>query len=1066
MYINPRQIKELQTRHSRNYHVSQSYISRYNTELENLSIIKDNFKYIVEATFETHYDENYIYIEIDFTGNILSYECSCMYQTGTIPCAHVFYVLHALQTIDEDLYIETRESIERRKEQLHNQLLLRNTKMFLDQAKEKDIYKWNTLLNPATYQIIANITKTPYDYTVDFKIGDTKKYVLKSVNSFIDALNQHQFVKYGKNLGFVHDESLFDEPSRSIISFMKQVYTQAFSISAYYYYHNDARYLQITPRVIDAFYDTFSQLDSSYHNGLFGSTELLRIPFTCEKYNQELYEFTTPILSSELILSDNYIYLFIDNTLYRYQKETSRALLPLIKQLEENGPLYLSLDMFPIFYHSIIEQNQDYMDMDVSIFTINTMEVVLKSYIELNEREQIVFDIFYIDGNDQEQILLDQNGQLRIKTSKTLTLLSLLNALDPQDTKLQKNRFVCNMNIDSFTKNVLPHLQQLTQVMVSDELMFRDKKTNYSFTTGVRLEGGILKLSISSVSVSQEEVLQVLREYRRKKKFYRLKNGETINLDSEELEEMSEMLTKLNVSDKDLEGEEISVPQYRAFTLDEIARYNKEIVMNRSENFASFLNHFTTPQEFYDIPLAFAGVLRDYQKEGYQWLKRMEHYGFGAILADDMGLGKTIQILALLESSKQQGRTSLVVCPASLILNWEDEVKRFSTLSCLCIHGSSNTRELLIQDCLDYDIVITSYDFMRRDSNLYENKEFYYIILDEAQYIKNQTTRNAHSVKELHGTHKLALSGTPIENSLAELWSIFDFLMPGYLYPYTYFKTHFETPIVRFSDEGVSQALKKMVSPFILRRIKKDVLKELPDKMESSLMMEFSEEEEKLYFANLALINQELAEKLGTQQYYDKMLILAMMTKLRQLCADPRLLYTNIDTPSTKIQGCMDLIQNAYENQKPLLLFSSFTSVLALLEKELLQCGISYLKLTGETSKAERHRLVEEFQTGTVPVFLISLKAGGTGLNLTAAEVVIHFDPWWNLSAQNQATDRAYRFGQTKNVQVYKLIMKNSIEEKILKLQSIKQELATTFVDQSEISIASMSKEELMDLFR
>ena len=367
---------------------------------------------------------------------------------------------------------------------------------------------------------------------------------------------------------------------------------------------------------------------------------------------------------------------------------------------------------------------------------------------------------------------------------------------------------------------------------------------------------------------------------------------------------------------------------------------------------------------------------------------------------------------------------------------------------------------------MKYDIVITSYDFIRRDSSFYENKEFYYVILDEAQYIKNQTTRNAHSVKELTGVHKLALSGTPIENSLAELWSLFDFLMPGYLYPYAYFKTHFETPIVRFQDEGAITSLKKLVSPFILRRIKKEVLKELPDKIESSLLMEFNEEEEKIYTANLALMNQELAKEIGTEEYFDKMRILAMMTKLRQLCADPRLVYTNIENPSTKINGCMDLIKTAYEAKKPLLLFSSFTSVLALLEEELDKEGIKYLKLTGETPKNLRHQMVEEFQTGAIPVFLISLKAGGTGLNLTAAEIVIHFDPWWNQSAQNQATDRAYRFGQTNNVQVYKLIMKNSIEEKILKLQELKHELASAFVEQSEVSIASMSREDILNLFK
>ena len=342
---------------------------------------------------------------------------------------------------------------------------------------------------------------------------------------------------------------------------------------------------------------------------------------------------------------------------------------------------------------------------------------------------------------------------------------------------------------------------------------------------------------------------------------------------------------------------------------------------------------------------------------------------------------------------------------------------------------------------------------------------FNYIIIDEAQYIKNHTTKNAFAIKQLKGKHKFALTGTPIENSLAELWSIFDFLMPNYLYNYHYFKTHYENDIVKSNDEQKQLALKQMVEPFILRRHKKEVLKELPDKIENVHRIEFSKEESKLYLANLTQINQELQEKLKVEKQIDKFAVLAMMTRLRQLCCDNRLVYENIDSTGSKLKACMELIEQAKDQQQKVLLFSSFTSMLTLIEEQLQKQNISYYLLTGATSKDLRRQLVNDFQNDKTTVFLISLKAGGTGLNLTSAQIVIHFDPWWNISAQNQATDRAYRIGQTKNVFVHKLIIKDSIEEKIQILQEQKKNLADTFIEENQGSITSMSKEEILSLF-
>ena len=400
-----------------------------------------------------------------------------------------------------------------------------------------------------------------------------------------------------------------------------------------------------------------------------------------------------------------------------------------------------------------------------------------------------------------------------------------------------------------------------------------------------------------------------------------------------------------------------------------------------------------------------------------------------------------------------------------MILNWKDEINKFSSdLNVLCVIGNTSIRKKSISEIDNYDVIITSYDYLRRDYDLYKDYLFNYIILDEAQYIKNQATKNAKAVKELRGTHRFALTGTPIENSLAELWSIFDFLMPNYLFTYNYFREHFERPIVRDNDKEVQLQLKKMVEPFILRRTKQDVLDELPDKIENNIKISFSKEEENLYIANLSQINDKLKSALDIEQI-DKFQILSMMTRLRQLCCEPRILYNDIQEPSSKMKACLDIIKKAKENNQKVLLFSSFTSSLEFIEKELRKDDISYYVLTGATNKIKRHQLVNAFQNDNTNVFLISLKAGGTGLNLTAASIVIHYDPWWNMSAQNQATDRAYRIGQVNNVQVYKLIMKNSIEEKIQKLQEQKQDLSNIFIENNTNNITKMSTSEIISLF-
>jgi SNF2 family DNA or RNA helicase len=573
-----------------------------------------------------------------------------------------------------------------------------------------------------------------------------------------------------------------------------------------------------------------------------------------------------------------------------------------------------------------------------------------------------------------------------------------------------------------------------------------------------------------NLDFSEKEISEIFNTYRLKKKYYRLKDGSYINLESSGIDTLVNIADNLGISAKELAKGTIELPKYRAVYIDGLVKKDPDIIMTKENSFKEIIRDineasdtdFVEPNEMKD-------VLRSYQITGFKWLKTLEKYNFGGILADDMGLGKTIQIIALLiDAKKNKQDTSIVVCPSSLYINWQKEISRFAPeLTTLIISGSAEEREVLIKKASKYDVIITSYDLLKRDIEKYEKTSFKYVIADEAQYIKNNNTKNAKALKKLNSEIRFALTGTPMENSLSELWSIFDFVMPGYLFSYKRFREEFESPIIKDDSKEAMSRLQSLVSPFILRRIKKDVLKELPDKTETIMYSEMTHEQSKLYKSYLLKAKNEMNAEIKDKGFENSQIkILSLITRLRQLCCHPSLFIENYEDESSKLNQCIELIEGAINSGHKILLFSQFTSMLDIIKKELDSKKIKYYILTGQTKVDTRIELVESFnKSKDVGVFLISLKAGGTGLNLTGADMVIHYDPWWNLSAQNQATDRAYRIGQKSNVQVFKLITENSIEEKIQKLQDKKMDLTNSVIKEGETFINKMSKEEILDLF-
>lgn len=633
----------------------------------------------------------------------------------------------------------------------------------------------------------------------------------------------------------------------------------------------------------------------------------------------------------------------------------------------------------------------------------------------------------------------------------------------------------------------MPQFQEVGEVWLSESVRHLRVLPPPEVSMGVSLGGGWLDLKIETAGIDPAELLQVLSEYRQKKKYYRMKNGEFLQLSGGGLQALDSLTADLGLTKSEFQAGEAKIPAYRAFYLDSLSGDGRMKLFQRDEAYGMMVRDLKTAQSVsYAVPAVLEKTLREYQKIGYTWMRTLARYHFGGILADDMGLGKTLQVIALLtafyqEKTEQKAAgnegsgselplPSLIVCPASLVYNWGQEFARFSPeIRVLLIAGTAKERQEQLEEQMRMEasegaqVIITSYDLLKRDRAAYLGRTFEYEIIDEAQVIKNAKTQGAKAVKEISANARFALTGTPVENRLSELWSIFDFLMPGFLYSYRKFRERYELPIVKNQDPEALTALRRMTGPFVLRRLKKDVLRELPGKEERIVYSAASGRQQKLYTASALKLKEALAG--GAWSGNGKLEVLSQLMRLRQICCDPALCFEDYTGESAKLETCVSLIASASAAGHKILLFSQFASMLERIQERLLQEGISSHLLVGATPKEERSRMVQAFASDEVPVFLISLKAGGTGLNLTAADIVIHYDPWWNVAAQNQATDRAYRIGQEKPVTVYKLILKDTIEENLLKLQNAKLALAAQVVSEGMVSLGDLSQNELMELF-
>lgn len=612
-------------------------------------------------------------------------------------------------------------------------------------------------------------------------------------------------------------------------------------------------------------------------------------------------------------------------------------------------------------------------------------------------------------------------------------------------------------DIYSFLLEIIPLLEKKASLHYSDRFSGIKIMNNVDIKAGVSYRAGIdlLETKLES-SLSYEQISGILGAVKLKKKFYRLPSGSFIDIANSSQKDVFNLLDQLDFSFEDIKNGGKSIPKYHALYLNAVNSVDKDA------SFIKYIEEIKNKKPA--IPKELENVLRDYQKEGIAWITQLSKLGFGGILADDMGLGKTLQIIAYVHGLKPD-KPVLIVAPSTLTYNWKSEIAKFTPdASALIIDGAKADREKLIKKVNEYEFIITAYPLLRRDISQYMEIEFSYCFIDEAQHIKNAKTMNARSVKKINAEHKFALTGTPIENSLMELWSIFDFIMPGYLYSSHEFRTRYETPLVKDGDSMTADSFRMRIKPFMLRRMKCDVLNELPEKIENTMYAELTGEQKELYLSYLALAKDKTIALLG-EGGQGKMRILTLLMRLRQICCHPTLFDENYDKDSGKLNLLLELVTNAIDAGHRILVFSQFTSMLTIIREKLKEAGIDSFYLDGQTPSYERAELSDRFNGGEKSVFLISLKAGGVGLNLTGADTVIHYDPWWNPAVMDQASDRAYRIGQTKAVQVIRLASKDTIEEKILRLQESKRNLADDIVRVNTDTFRSLSNEEILSLF-
>ncbi len=980
-------------------------------------------------------------------GKIVSGTCTCLRYESANSCKHLAAVIY--KRYEEIM----RNSLSN--EQVSENIL----SLFYKPDEEKRSVKKELKLS-----IGLKFDDTRFGSVIipQIKIGYDRLYSLNNkLRKFFDVYEGNdEELSFGKNFVYNKNNFYFNENDEKLIDFLRMIMI----MNEKDYYRSDI--LDIYDVYADKFFNLIKGRTFFIEGyGMFNEVKYDN-PYDVSlslKKNKYYFKLSKPKNVVELC----YRYVIKDREFYSIPVE----IVSLKSNMDRCGlsELVFNDDKLEIFSKGILKNVKDTIVLDDSVKdkVIISRKPVAKLYFDINYdgiicKINLTYSSKNIDYFDND-ISVIRDIDFESEIIETLVRYHFI----VDDKKIIMNDIDY---IGEFFEETLAILTEKYDIFTSQKFKdtkVKDVKVRSSFGIG---QDNIMNYKFDLDGVSNDEIVNILDSVKSKKKYYRLKNGDLINLmESNELNEFNSLVDSMDLSDSDIRNGSGIIPKYKAIYLDSLK--NKYNIIETDNLFDDLISNFNSYKNA-KVKLSSNDkeILRDYQVVGVKWLYNIYKCGFGGILADEMGLGKSIQLIYFIKQVLKEKKNAriLIVAPTSLIYNWKNEFDKFgSELKYkVCAEGKAK-REELLSHIDEMNIIITTYGLIREDKDIYKDINFEIIAIDEAQNIKNNTAQMTKVIKSLKGNTMFALTGTPLENSVLELWSIFDFIMPGYLTNLVSFQKKYGIKEVDNDSIKSLDNLKKQIQPFILRRKKKDVVLELPDKIENNIYLELTKEQKKIYVAELEKTQKEMDELLSDGGFSkSRFKILQLLTKLRQICIDPNIIYENYKGGSAKIEQLVPLIKEIIANGHKILLFSSYKTAIDIVNRELTNNDISCYVIDGSVSAKKRMELVDNFNNDNTNVFLITLKAGGTGLNLTSADVVIHLDLWWNPQVENQATDRAHRIGQKNTVEVIKLVCKGTIEERILELQNKKKILSDTLIEGDNIDQNIISKLSEKDIKR
>lgn len=979
--------------------------------------------------------------------NLMDFSCECLRYNEYGTCKHIAAVL---LNHYEEIFAKPKDAYQVTEEFLNS---------FKTVTKAENTIKEQLKLELTLDLSTDKVTFKPY-------VGLKKVYTINNESKFKDfmeAFKNGNKYTFGVNFTYNPSKHFFSEEDSWLLNFLYNY------DKGNYYSYNRPKPFELNNRERDILFDKLKTREFKVIGyGLVKKIEY-GLPTSLNLYlDNEDYRLNVQELDKYTFLDRHYKYVAYNKVLYIIPD----IYVKLLNTIKDNDIEYLTFkkDQVDNFKNGLLREIKDNITIDEKITDIVISgKPSISLYFDM-QKDKVKCDIKlkyknitidYFDKNDD--ILRDEETELEV-----------INDLLKYNFEITKNHiFLTELDdIGAFITEGLIKLKEKYDIFTSkklDSINIHDKsniKSNFSIGMG-----GIMSYEFSIDNIDSKEVGNIINSLKINKRYYKLKNGDLINLEeNEELKEFSNVLKDLEINVKDLGDGTIEIPKYRAFYIDSL-KQNKYKSINTSNSFDNFINNFN---KYKNIKIVLdkedEKTLRNYQKDGVKWLYTLYKCDLGGILADEMGLGKSIQTICFIKQVLKEKKDAkiLIVCPTALVYNWVKEFDKFgSELKYVAVAENKEKRKQVINDFDKYNIFITSYRLIRNDNDEYEDKEFELCIIDEAQAIKNYQAGMTKEVKKIKARTKIALTGTPLENSIMELWSIFDFIMPGYLNSVTKFREKYGIKDVDKDSLEKLKLLNYQIKPFILRRKKMEVSRDLPEKIENNIYLELPEQQKIVYIKELDETKKKMDELIATRGFQNaKFEILKLITKLRQICIDPTNIYLNYKGESIKIEKLIEIVKTYTMEGHKILIFSSFKSILLKLEKRFKKEKITNYMITGDTKGKERTELVDKFNKDDTNCFLITLGAGGVGLNLTGADIVIHLDIWWNPQVENQATDRAHRIGQKKKVTVIKLITKGTIEERILELQNKKKILSDSLIEGKDDAtiINSISEEEMHDL--